>query len=91
MDHVAGCLDGELLMTYKEPQQFFSIAGKDEVTGDIIVKVVNASANPYQTSISLNGVPGLQSTGELISLRAASVFEISFKPYSINVLRLQTK
>jgi alpha-N-arabinofuranosidase len=116
MDQVACYLDGELLMTYKEPQQFFSIAGKDEVTGDIIVKVVNASANPYQTSISVNGVPGLHSTGELISLRAASpeaensfaepikyvpqtqtvggitsFFEISFKPYSINVLRLQTK
>jgi alpha-N-arabinofuranosidase len=116
IDQVACYLDGELLMTYKEPQQFFSIAGKDEVTGDIVVKVVNASANPYQTSISVNGVPGLQSTGELISLRAASpeaensfaeptkyvpqtqtvggvtpYFEISFKPYSINVLRLQTK
>ncbi|MEO6232603.1 MAG: alpha-L-arabinofuranosidase C-terminal domain-containing protein [Ferruginibacter sp.] len=115
-DQVDCYLDGKLLMTYKEPQQFFSIAGKDNATGDIIIKAVNASANPYQTSISVNGVPGLQSMGELISLRAASpeaensfaeptkyipqtqtvggvtpLFEISFKPYSINVLRLHTK
>jgi alpha-L-arabinofuranosidase len=115
-DQVDCYLDGKLLMTYKEPQQFFSIAGKDDVTGDIIIKAVNASANPYQTGISLTGVTGLQSMGELISLRAASpevensfaaptkyipqtqtvegitpFFEISFKPYSINVLRLHTK
>ncbi|WP_301929663.1 alpha-L-arabinofuranosidase C-terminal domain-containing protein [Ferruginibacter sp.] len=116
MDKVDCYLDGELLMTYKEPQQFFSIAGKDSITGDIIIKAVNASANPYQTSISLTGVTALQSIGELISLRAdspeaensfaeptkyipqtqtvggiTSFFEISFKPYSINVLRLHTK
>jgi len=109
-------LDNKFLMSYKVPQQFFSIAGKDELTGDIIIKAVNASANPYQTSISLTGVAGLQPMGELISLRADSTdaensfsqptkyvpqtqtvggiksfFEITFKPYSINVLRLHTK
>ena len=115
-DQVDCYLDGKLLMTYKEPQQFFSIAGKDDVTGDIIIKAVNASAVPYQTSISLNGVSNLQPMVDLISLKAASpdaensfaeptkyipqtqtvngvkpFFEISFKPYSINVLRLHTK
>lgn len=115
-DEIDCYLDNKYLMSYKAPQQFFCIAGKDEVTGDIIIKAVNASANPYQTSISLTGVPGLQSMGELISLRAESpeaensfaeptkyipqtqtvggiksLFEINFKPYSINVLRLHTK
>ena len=115
-DQVDCYLDGKLLMTYKEPQQFFSIAGKDDVTGDIIIKAVNASADTYQTSISLTGVTNLQPMAELISLKAVSpnaensfteptkyipqtqtvngvkpFFEISFKPYSINVLRLHTK
>ena len=115
-DNVECYLDEKLLMTYKEPQQFFSIAGKDDVTGDIIIKAVNASGNPYLTSISLNGIATLQPIADLISLQAASpdaensfaepikyipqtqtvsvvkpFFQISFKPYSINVLRLHTK
>lgn len=109
-------LDNKFLMSYRAPRDFFSIAGKDEVSGDIIIKAVNASASPYQTNISLTGVNVLQPMGELVSLRASSaeaensfeeptkyipqtqtvggiksLFEISFKPYSINVLRLHTK
>ena len=115
-DKVDCYMDGKLLMTYKEPQQFFSIAGKDEATGDIIIKAVNASAHTYQTVVSLTGISLLQPTADLITLHAdspgaentftypkkyipqlqkiggiKSSFEISFKPYSINVLKLHTK
>lgn len=115
-DKVDCYLDGKLLMTYKEPQQFFSIAGKDDLTGDIIIKAVNASANGYQTNINLNGLSSLQGTADLITLNADSPdaensfntpekyvpksqkisgikpsFDITFKPYSINVLRIHAK
>lgn len=115
-DQVDCYLDGKLLMTYKEPQQFFSIAGIDEKTGDIIIKAVNASGKPYDATIELNGLPSLMPTGELISISAPSpdvensfenprqyvavkeiikgiqpAFAFSFKPYSINVLKLHVK
>ncbi len=116
IDKVDCYLDGKLLITYKEPKQFFSIAGRDDTTGDIIIKAVNASGTPYQTSISIEGVKELQSTGQLLSLYAPSpnvensftapikyipkeqqlanispYFELNFKPYSINVLRLHAR
>jgi alpha-N-arabinofuranosidase len=115
-DKVDCYLDDKLLMSYKEPQQFFSIAGKDELTGDVIIKAVNASGYPCQTSISLTGTSSIQPTADLITLQAdspdaensfkepekyiphtqkiggvKSSFEISFKPYSINVLRIHTR
>ncbi|MEO5891334.1 MAG: alpha-L-arabinofuranosidase C-terminal domain-containing protein [Ferruginibacter sp.] len=115
-DKVDCYLDGKLLMTYREPQNFFSIAGRDEATGDIIVKVVNASSQPYLSSISINGLTAVNQTADLSTLSAGSLyaensfhtptryipqyqrinnistdFEMSFKPYSINVLRIHTK
>ncbi|MBT34318.1 MAG: alpha-L-arabinofuranosidase [Thalassobius sp.] len=65
-------LDGELLMTYKDPRRFFSIAGKDEATGEIVVKVVNASDSPYQTAINLEGVDTVNPVGKVITLSAES-------------------
>ena len=36
------------------PLQFFA-AGRDEKTGEVIIKVVNADTKPYRTKIQLNG------------------------------------
>jgi len=55
-DKVDCYLDGKLLMSYTEPQKLFSIAGRDQKTGDIIIKAVNAAAEPYTTQIELKGV-----------------------------------
>lgn len=54
-DHVECYLDDQLLMSYTEPQKLFSIAGRDEKTGDVIVKVVNGGATPYDVSMRLDG------------------------------------
>ncbi|HVG40564.1 MAG TPA: alpha-L-arabinofuranosidase C-terminal domain-containing protein, partial [Chitinophagaceae bacterium] len=71
-DKVDCYLDGKLLMTYTEPQKLFSIAGRDNKTGDVIIKVVNASDRPYKTRMQFNGVqPG--TTGEMITLSANSL------------------
>ena len=68
-DKVDCYLDGKLLMSYVEPQKLFSIAGRDNSNGDIIIKVVNAAAFSYKTAIELNGVAegGL---AEIITLRS---------------------
>jgi alpha-N-arabinofuranosidase len=47
-------LNGELLVSYTEPNKFVSIAGVDEKTGDIIVKVVNAYATPVKTTLQFD-------------------------------------
>lgn len=65
-------LDGKLLMTYHEPERFFSIAGTDEVTGEIIVKVVNAYTRPLATRIVLDGAPAATGHGKSITLAADS-------------------
>lgn len=71
-DKVECYLDDTLIMTYTEPKKFFALAGKDEETGDIIVKVVNASANVYETTIHLANIPVIKPNGQLITLSAVS-------------------
>ena len=71
-DKVDCYLDGKLLMSYTEPQKFFSIAGRDQKTGDIIVKVVNATASPYKADIELKGAVKPAPMADLVTLAADS-------------------
>jgi alpha-L-arabinofuranosidase len=66
-DKVDCYLDGKLLMTYTEPKKLFSIAGRDNKTGDVIVKVVNASDRPYKTKLDVTGIQ-LGSTASFLTL-----------------------
>jgi alpha-L-arabinofuranosidase len=62
-DRVDCFLDSTLLMTYTEPQKLFSIAGRDQKTGQLIIKLVNASDRPYQTTLNIDGAqPGGSAT-----------------------------
>jgi alpha-L-arabinofuranosidase len=70
-DKVDCYLDGKLLMTYTEPQKFFSIAGRDNKTGELIMKVVNASDKPYKTMLKIDGAQ-IEGTADLITLTADS-------------------
>ncbi|MHA4806629.1 alpha-L-arabinofuranosidase C-terminal domain-containing protein [Flavitalea flava] len=70
VDTVKCWLDDELIMTYTEPEKFFALAGKNEKTGDLIVKVVNGSDIPYQVNWRLNGTSDLSSEGELTVLQS---------------------
>lgn len=71
-DKVDCYLDGKLLLSYTEPQKLFSIAGRDDRTGDVIVKTVNASAQPYQTTLQINGA-SVGGTADLFTLSANSL------------------
>lgn len=70
IDQVECYLDGKLLFTFREPNKLFSIAGRDQKTGDIIVKLVNASETAYTTKINLEGVAAVSPTAALTTLRA---------------------
>jgi alpha-L-arabinofuranosidase len=65
-------LNGKLLMTYKDPCRFFSIAGRDEKTGEIVLKVVNAYDKPLHTNIQLKGAKNVSPEGKIITLSAES-------------------
>jgi alpha-L-arabinofuranosidase len=113
-DKVDCYLNDKLLMSYTPPPTFFTIAGKDSTTGEIIIKAVNAGAEPVNTTINLENATRVQSTATLITLSApdgeaensmaqpkqyipvttpvtgtSKSFELTFKPYSINVLRIR--
>ena len=64
-------VDDSLLMTYREPQKLFSIAGRDEKNGDIILKIVNAGESPVDADIRLDGA-AVSPDAEVITLTADS-------------------
>lgn len=80
MDTVKCYLDSQLLMTYTEPEKMFAIASKDEKSGDLIVKVVNAYATEVPMDIKLNsgslaGKSALLTTLSARSLTAENSYE----------------
>lgn len=70
-DKIDCYLDGRLLMSYTEPQKLFAIAGRDQKSGELIVKIVNASDQPYKTSLKIEGAQ-VNGTAKLITLAADS-------------------
>lgn len=113
-DKVDCYLNDSLLMSYREPEKLFALAGRDETNGDIIVKVVNANGVVAKTGINITGnaIPGHEA--KLTSLSAnelnvensfanpgkyipqqqdvkilGNIFEMEWKPYSINILRIK--
>ena len=54
---VRGYLDGELISeaTYPRVDTVLGIAGRDDKTGDIILKVVNTTSSPATMKVSVNG------------------------------------
>ncbi len=71
-DKVDCYLNGELLMTYKEPGKIFSISGRDKKTGDIIIKLVNAGDQPCTTKVIVSGNAPFSKQASLITLASAS-------------------
>ncbi|MCG2613487.1 carbohydrate binding domain-containing protein [Terrimonas sp. NA20] len=65
-------LDGELLMSYTPPPKVFALAGHDDKTGEIILKMVNAGNTPLKTAININGAGNLIPEAMLSSIAAAS-------------------
>jgi alpha-L-arabinofuranosidase len=65
-------LDGELLMSYTPPPTVFALAGRDDRTGEIILKMVNAGDKPLKTSINFTGGGKLPAEALLSSITAES-------------------
>ena len=68
LDTVKCYLDDKLLMTFTEPDKFFCIAGVDDKTADVIVKMVNAYAIEMPVDIDGQHAAPFASTATLTSL-----------------------
>jgi len=70
-------LDGMLvhnvmLDTGGQVASIYATAAKDEKSGDLIVKVVNANGKPLETELNLSGAKNLSGSGTAIVLTSAS-------------------
>lgn len=56
-DHIRGFLDGKLVQEFDIPvvPDFAAVAGRDDRTGDVILKLVNGSAEPRDTALNFTG------------------------------------
>lgn len=63
-------LDGKLVHDETAPavDRLFASAGRDESSGDLIVKVINPSARPFDIKVNIAGVDRIASEGQSIVL-----------------------
>ncbi|MBV4357555.1 hypothetical protein KTO63_10380 [Parasegetibacter sp. MAH-26] len=73
LDTVKCFLNDKLIMTYSEPVKMFAIAGKDDKTGDAIIKVVNGYGDAVETDFDLTGFAGSISKITQTTLKASSL------------------
>lgn len=72
-DKVDCYLNDTLLLSYTEPRKVFGLAGRDQKSGDLIIKMVNGADDSYDTNFLLDG--NLQLNGNLTAytITASSV------------------
>src|SRR5262249_7369349 len=65
-------LDGKLIHdeTVSTPERFFALAGKDEASGDLVLKAINAGTEPVNATLNINGVGRLPAEAQLITLKS---------------------
>ena len=83
---VRGYLDGQLVQERTLPRidRVLAIAGRDDKSGDVIVKVVNAAGEPQAMTLQFNGVPKFGS-------RATATVLTSDNPLDENTFEQPTK
>jgi len=56
------CLDGALIHDATAPatEHFYATAGRDEATGDLVVKAINTAAEPVAARLTLQGLDSVK-------------------------------
>lgn len=70
MDKVDCYLNDTLLISYQPPPTVFALAGRDEASGDLVIKLVNASGEAVKSSLNVKGEVKLSPHAELTVLSA---------------------
>ena len=67
-------LDGKLVhgAVAIDPERFFALAGLDAVTGDLILKGINGTAEPIKSGVNILGLSGLEGEADILMLTSAS-------------------
>jgi alpha-L-arabinofuranosidase len=70
-------VDNQSLFTYvyKPLVKHYAIAGLDNRKNEIVIKVVNAEATPYKTTIDLSHAGKISKSGKVITLAATNETE----------------
>ena len=73
-------VDGEQITVAHPAEQtrHFCQTGFDEQTGELVIKVVNGTEQPYRRSFSIDGCAGILPTGKIITLSGIATEENSF-------------
>jgi alpha-L-arabinofuranosidase len=68
-------LDGELVhdATVPRQQKFYAVGGRDQKTGDVVVKAINLGNETVAGKLDLNGVGNISATGHATVLQSASL------------------
>jgi hypothetical protein len=63
-------LDGELIhdVASTPPERFFVTAGREDASGEVVVKAINLAANSIEASINVRGFAGVAADGAMICL-----------------------
>lgn len=74
-------VDGKEITVAKpaEPTHHFCQAGYDEATGELVIKVVNATDQPYRRGFSIAGAATVIPTGKVITLSGNAQDENTFE------------
>lgn len=68
-------LDGQLIHEATAPKtdNFFAVAGRDEATGEIVLKAINTSAEPVSAKLAFSGVRSLAPKAAVTTLASVSL------------------
>jgi alpha-L-arabinofuranosidase len=68
-------LDGELIHDATAPaeEHFYATAGRDDASGDLVIKAVNTAEEPVAATLSLRGVEGVKPDATVTVLTAGSL------------------
>jgi alpha-L-arabinofuranosidase len=65
-------LDGKLIHDepITTPTRFFSLAGRDNKTGDLVIKTINAASEPIMADLNIDNAAGLEKSAQMIVLKS---------------------
>jgi alpha-L-arabinofuranosidase len=68
-------LDGELIhdASAPEPEKFFAVAGRENATGDMLIKAINLGAESVPATVTLRGLNSSPTVGNVTVLSSANL------------------
>jgi alpha-L-arabinofuranosidase len=90
--HVRCYLDGQLIhdATAPDANHFFALAGRDETTGELIIKAINVSPNPVNATVNVSGMAGFAPQAQLTVLTSGRLTDNNSLAKPANVAPVTT-